>query len=65
MAIPILLTSAQAITEEIERLEIHHLASPEGELHFALLADWIDAEAVHVPRATMSCWLSRPPASGG
>ena len=27
----------------IERLEIHHLASPEGELHFALLSDWTDA----------------------
>ena len=28
----------------MERLEIHHLASPEGDLHFALLSDWIDAD---------------------
>ena len=28
----------------LERLEIHYLASPDGELHFALLSDWIDAD---------------------
>ena len=32
-----------AIEEQIERLEIHHLASPDGDLHFALLSDWTDA----------------------
>ncbi|MEQ1800955.1 MAG: glucoamylase family protein [Gammaproteobacteria bacterium] len=47
VAVPILLTSAQAIAEEIERLEIHYLASPEDELHFALLSDWVDAAAEH------------------
>ncbi|MET0681070.1 MAG: glucoamylase family protein, partial [Burkholderiales bacterium] len=43
VAVPILLTTAAALEEQIERLEIHHLASPEGELHFALLSDWTDA----------------------
>ncbi len=43
VAVPILLTTAAALEESIERLEIHHLASPEGELHFALLSDWTDA----------------------
>ncbi len=47
VAIPTLLTSAEAVTEQIERLEIHHLASPEGDLHFALLSDWVDAESEH------------------
>jgi cyclic beta-1,2-glucan synthetase len=47
VAVPILLTSLQGIEEEIERLEIHYLASPEGELHFALLSDWIDAATEH------------------
>ena len=35
IAVPILLTTQAALEEQIERLEIHHLASPEGELHFA------------------------------
>ena len=44
VAVPTLLTTPAAIEEQIERLEIHHLASPEGDLHFALLSDWLDAE---------------------
>ena len=48
IAVPTLLTTAEAIEEQIERLEVHHLASPEGELHFALLSDWLDAATQHV-----------------
>jgi cyclic beta-1,2-glucan synthetase len=47
VAVPTLLTTRAAIEEQIERLEIHHLASPEGDLHFALLSDWVDAEEEH------------------
>ena len=47
VAVPTLLTTPEAIEEQIERLEIHHLASPEGDLHFALLSDWIDAATEH------------------
>ena len=47
VAVPTLLTSIEAIEEQIERLEIHHLASPEGDLHFALLSDWIDSATEH------------------
>src|SRR5216684_499869 len=43
VAVPILLTTQAALEVQIERLEIHHLASPEDELHFALLSDWADA----------------------
>jgi cyclic beta-1,2-glucan synthetase len=43
VAVPTLLTTPEAIEEQIERLEVHYLASPEGELHFALLSDWVDA----------------------
>ena len=43
IAVPTMLTTTAAIEEQIERLEVHHLASPEGELHFALLSDWLDA----------------------
>jgi cyclic beta-1,2-glucan synthetase len=45
VAAPTLLASRASVEEQIERLEIHHLASPEGELHFALLSDWTDADS--------------------
>jgi cyclic beta-1,2-glucan synthetase len=44
IAVPILLTTREALEEQIERLEIHHLASLEDEIHFALLSDWTDAD---------------------
>ncbi len=44
VAVPTLLTTQDDIAELVERLEIHHLASPEGDLHFALLSDWTDAD---------------------
>lgn len=47
VAVPTLLTTRAAVEEQIERLEIHHLASPEGDLHFALLSDWVDAKHEH------------------
>jgi cyclic beta-1,2-glucan synthetase len=47
VAVPTLLTTREDITAQVERLEIHHLASPEGDLHFALLSDWTDAEVEH------------------
>jgi cyclic beta-1,2-glucan synthetase len=48
VAVPTLLTTEAAIEAQIERLEIHHLASPEGDLHFALLSDWVDAASEHI-----------------
>jgi cyclic beta-1,2-glucan synthetase len=45
VAVPTLLTTREDIAAQVERLEIHHLASPEGDLHFALLSDWMDAES--------------------
>jgi cyclic beta-1,2-glucan synthetase len=47
VAVPTLLTSQAGIEEQIERLEIHHLASQEGDLYFALLSDWTDAATEH------------------
>ena len=47
VAVPTLLTTVQAIDEQIERLEVLHLASPEGDLQFALLSDWLDAASEH------------------
>ena len=44
VAIPTLLTSADGIDNLIARLEVHYLSNPAGEVHFALLSDWIDAD---------------------
>ncbi|MGE0114324.1 MAG: glucoamylase family protein [Steroidobacteraceae bacterium] len=43
VVVPTLLTTAEAIQTQIERLEVHYLASSHGALHFALLSDWCDA----------------------
>jgi len=50
VAVPTLLTTQVDIAAQVERLEIHHLASPEGDLHFALLSDWVDADTEHSDR---------------
>ncbi|RBP03046.1 cyclic beta-1,2-glucan synthetase [Roseiarcus fermentans] len=47
VAVPTLLTSPDSIEDLVERLEIHHLASPEGDVHFALVTDWTDAADEH------------------
>jgi cyclic beta-1,2-glucan synthetase len=43
VVVPMLLTTPEALAEQVARLEIHHLASLEGELYFALLSDWADS----------------------
>ncbi|WP_323123487.1 GH36-type glycosyl hydrolase domain-containing protein [Burkholderia alba] len=48
VAVPVLLTTEAALAEQIEHLEIHHLASPNGALYFALLSDWTDAPTPHL-----------------
>jgi cyclic beta-1,2-glucan glucanotransferase len=43
VAVPTLLTSEADLLEQIERLEVHHLAGAGGDLTFALLSDGVDA----------------------
>ena len=49
IVVPTLLTSAEDVRADIDALEVHHLASPDGEIYFALLTDWVDADAPHAP----------------
>ena len=49
VVVPTLLTTRAELEEQIERLEVHHLASPEGDLRFALLSDWTDSATESVP----------------
>jgi cyclic beta-1,2-glucan synthetase len=64
VAVPVMLTSAQAIGEQIETLEIHHLASLEGDVHFALLSDWADAPTEHREADTALLALARDGIAG-
>ena len=48
VVMPTLLTTQAVIAEQIERLEVHYLANDDGELRFALLTDWTDADAEHM-----------------
>ncbi|MGH7265174.1 MAG: glycosyl transferase, partial [Candidatus Rokuibacteriota bacterium] len=49
VVMPTLLTTEAEVGEHIARLEIHHLANPDGAIHFALLSDWTDAPAETMP----------------
>jgi len=49
VVVPVLLSSAEVIDELIARLEVHRLANPDPELHFALLSDWTDARTETMP----------------
>ena len=44
VVVPTLLTSHAELCEQIERLEVHYLSGADGDVHFALLTDWPDAE---------------------
>ena len=46
---PTLLASDAEIEEQVNRLELHYLANLEGDIHFALLSDWMDAPAETMP----------------
>jgi cyclic beta-1,2-glucan synthetase len=49
VAVPVMLNSRAAVEQHLHRLEIHYLASPDDQLHFALLSDWMDADQERMP----------------
>ncbi|MBV6303560.1 phosphorylase [Candidimonas humi] len=44
VVMPTLLTSEKDIRSQVDHLEVHYLANPDGEVYFALLSDWADAD---------------------
>ena len=50
VAMPVLLNTAEELTASIERLEVHHLSSTGGALHYALLSDGTDAATETLPQ---------------
>lgn len=49
VVVPTLLTSEADLIEQIERMEVHHLASGAGDLVFVLLTDGVDADREELP----------------
>jgi cyclic beta-1,2-glucan synthetase len=49
VVVPLLLTDAAEVEEHVERLQVHYLANPDGDVYFAVLSDWTDAPAEHMP----------------
>ncbi|MBX3620155.1 MAG: carbohydrate-binding protein [Rhizobacter sp.] len=49
VVVPALLTGELGTQALAHRLLLHHLANPERHAQFALLTDWADAEAAHMP----------------
>jgi cyclic beta-1,2-glucan synthetase len=49
VVVPSLLTSTGSVREAMDRLEVHHLANSDGNIHFALLADLKGASSEHMP----------------
>ena len=44
-----MLTKREDIEQQVDQLEIHYLANPDGDLYFALLSDWTDAAVESAP----------------
>ncbi len=45
VAMPMLLTSIADIDARVRSLEVHFLATHDGDIHYALLSDWLDADS--------------------
>ncbi|WP_150047963.1 GH36-type glycosyl hydrolase domain-containing protein [Methylomonas rhizoryzae] len=44
VVVPTMFVSEDGVRQQIEQMEIRYLANPEGEVRFALLSDWVDAD---------------------
>ena len=49
VAVPVLLTTRAQVDQLVAQLEVHYLASTNGDLYFALLSDWTDADLETAP----------------
>ncbi len=50
VAVPVMLDSADELADCIDRLEVHHLSSTGGAVHYAILADGPDAATETLPQ---------------
>ena len=50
IVVPVLLISAADIEERVRGLEVHYLATQNGDIRFALLTDWVDSATETSPQ---------------
>ncbi|HEX5042981.1 MAG TPA: glucoamylase family protein [Candidatus Polarisedimenticolaceae bacterium] len=50
VAVPTFLIEDSQVDEQVAALEVHYLANPDGDLRFALVSDWTDADCETLPR---------------
>ncbi|VVE82563.1 GH36-type glycosyl hydrolase domain-containing protein [Pandoraea sputorum] len=48
VVVPMMLTNEADIAAQTSQLEVHYLANPKGDVRFALLSDWRDADTEHI-----------------
>ncbi len=49
VVVPTLFVDAAGVARQVEQMEVRYLANPEGEVTFALLSDWSDADQETLP----------------
>ncbi len=49
VAVPTLLLSRADVKAQIDHMEIRYLSNPDGDVRFALLSDWVDADQESLP----------------
>lgn len=49
VAVPTLLVGLPDVESQVEQLEVHYLANPDGDVRFALVSDWVDAKSESTP----------------
>jgi hypothetical protein len=47
--VPTLFVSESGVSEQIDQMEIRYLSNPDGQVYFALLSDWADADRETLP----------------
>lgn len=50
VVIPVIWSTAEQVQEMADRLELHYLANRNSNIHFALLGDFVDADAESLPQ---------------
>ena len=59
VAVPVLLKDAHEVAASIDQLEVHHLSSTDGALHYCLLCDWQDSASETQPEDAALAELAR------
>ena len=49
VVVPTMFVSESGVKEQVDQMEIRYLSNPDGEVRFALLSDWCDAEQETLP----------------